>query len=246
MRMPWQPNLIRCPLNRGNIRTSKDMPVLPLVSWSLFVPTNRDSRIELPFIEPLLRRRLSKLSRMALKVAYDCAHDLPSVSTIFASRHGEIHGSVAMLHDISNRNKMSPTTFSLSVHNAVLGLFSIARADRSPSSAISAGCDTFFAALQEAAVRFYRDMTKPILLIYADEILPDELAVFASSTDKGHAMALLFSQSDAAKHLFFQWGQPRGKRNIGDPAIAFANFLNSGGTQFNWNGPRHSWEMALQ
>ena len=42
------------------------------------------------FVEPMLRRRLSPLAKMTLRVAYDCARDVPDVRIVYASRHGEL------------------------------------------------------------------------------------------------------------------------------------------------------------
>ncbi|HWT36772.1 MAG TPA: beta-ketoacyl synthase chain length factor, partial [Paraburkholderia sp.] len=60
---------------------------IPVARWSSW-PAVAAVAPDLGFIEPMARRRLSTLSRIALKVAHDCAADKPSVRIVFASRHG--------------------------------------------------------------------------------------------------------------------------------------------------------------
>jgi len=46
---------------------------------------------------------------------------------------------------------LSPTLFSLSVHNSVAGLFSIARGDRGAATAMAAGLDSLGLSILEGA-----------------------------------------------------------------------------------------------
>lgn len=116
-----------------------------------------------------MRRRLSALSKMALKVAHDCAADRETVRLVFASRHGELRRTTGILDDIAAGEPVSPTAFSLSVLNAMPGVYSIARRDRSPSTAISAGAQTLGYALLEAHAQYAADPSTPVLVVYADE-----------------------------------------------------------------------------
>jgi hypothetical protein len=117
----------------------------------------------------LLRRRLSTLSRAALKVAHDCAADRAQVRIVFASRHGELRRTTNILRDINAGLPVSPTSFSLSVLNAMTGIFGITRGDRAAASALSAGAETLGYALLEAHAQYTIDSSKPVLLVYADE-----------------------------------------------------------------------------
>ncbi len=138
----------------------------------------------------MTRRRLSALSRIALKVAHDCAATLPAVRLIFASRHGELRRTTDILHDIDANAAVSPTAFSLSVLNAVTGVFGIARGDRAPASAVSAGAETLGYALLEAHAQYATDASTPVLLVYADE--PADAAYGAIEEEvEGGALAIL-------------------------------------------------------
>lgn len=139
------------------------VPVAHWSSWSLAaIP-------EVGFIEPMVRRRLSRLSKVALKVAHDCTEERPDVRMVFASRHGELRRTTEILDAIAAVESVSPTAFSLSVLNAMSGIFGIARKDRAPANAISAGAETLGYALVEAYAQYASDASVPVLLVYADE-----------------------------------------------------------------------------
>ncbi|RDU95681.1 beta-ketoacyl synthase chain length factor [Trinickia dinghuensis] len=141
---------------------------LPVARWSCW-PAGATAAPDIGFIDPLVRRRLSSLSKMALKVANDCAAGLGPVRLVFASRHGELRRTTGILDDIVAGQLISPTAFSLSVLNAMTGVYSIARRDRSPATAVSAGAETLGYALLEAHALYSADPQTPVLVIYADE-----------------------------------------------------------------------------
>lgn len=115
----------------------------------------------------LLRRRLGFLGRMALSVAWRCADGEPALPSVFASRHGELDRTVELLQSLARREPLSPTEFSLSVHNSAAGLFSIARRDRSPASAVAAGEDSLAAGMLEG-IGLLADGQPQALVVYAD------------------------------------------------------------------------------
>ncbi|MDR0240440.1 MAG: beta-ketoacyl synthase chain length factor [Burkholderia sp.] len=92
--------------------------------------------------DPMVRRRLSRLSRLVLQAAYDCAGTENPLLMVFASRHGELMRTTGNLADIGAAESVSPTAFGLSVLNAVTGIFGVARRDRSAAAAITAGHET--------------------------------------------------------------------------------------------------------
>lgn len=141
---------------------------IPVARWSSW-PVAAAAAPDIGFIEPMVRRRLSTLSRIALKVAHDCVAQYPEVRVVFASRHGELRRTTDILESITTGEPVSPTAFSLSVLNAMSGVFGIARGDRSPANAVSAGAETLGYALLEAHAQYAADPSGPVLLVYADE-----------------------------------------------------------------------------
>lgn len=155
-----------------------------------------DTAPKLAFIKPMLRRRFSRLTRMALQTAFDCLSSYPSCSdhtirTVFCSRHGEIHRTKLLLDDIIKQDAISPMGFSLSVHNTASGLYSIASGNQAPSSAIAAGSDTLEMAVIDALGHLHREPSQAILLVLADEPLPEFYQSYDHENAQPYSVALL-------------------------------------------------------
>ncbi|MFL9985759.1 beta-ketoacyl synthase chain length factor [Paraburkholderia sediminicola] len=171
---------------------------IPVARWSSW-PAAASAAPDIGFIEPIVRRRLSTLSRVALKVAHDCvAQD--EVRVVFASRHGELRRTTDILRTISTGEPVSPTAFSLSVLNAMTGVFGIARGDRSAASAISAGAETLGYALLEAYAQYATQPGSPVLLVYADEPADPAYGTIEDEV-QGGAIAILLNGEAATGHL---------------------------------------------
>ncbi|SIT48546.1 3-oxoacyl-(ACP) synthase [Paraburkholderia piptadeniae] len=172
---------------------------IPVARWSSW-PAVAAVAPDLGFIEPMVRRRLSTLSRVALKVAHDCAADHPNVRIVFASRHGELRRTTDILRNISAGEPVSPTSFSLSVLNAMTGVFGISRGDRTAASALSAGAETLGYALLEAHAQYATDPSTPVLLVYADEPADPAYGTIEEEVHGG-ALAILLGDSAATGRL---------------------------------------------
>jgi hypothetical protein len=94
-------------------------------------------KIDMPGVPAMLRRRFSTLGKGAMAAALPLVEELAEIPSIFASRHGDTPLSLSLLQTIARGEPMSPTSFSLAVHNAISGLFSIARKDTSAVTAIA-------------------------------------------------------------------------------------------------------------
>ncbi|BBL71852.1 beta-ketoacyl synthase chain length factor [Methylogaea oryzae] len=103
------------------------------------------------FLPMMQRRRLSPLGRAASAVAWRCRQvggDMPSV---FFSRHGESQYYFEMLEGLAAGEEVSPSRFSLSVHNAIAGLCSFHGDSFQPYVSLAGGTEGLFAAFLEAA-----------------------------------------------------------------------------------------------
>ncbi len=123
---------------------------------------------KLAFLPPLMRRRLSGVGKMALKVAYDCELENEEIRTIFSSRHGEANQTIPLLHDIVREEPVSPTKFSLSVHNTSSGLYSITAGRTAPTTALAARLDSFEMGFVEACSCIASGREDRVMLVYAD------------------------------------------------------------------------------
>ncbi len=126
---------------------------------------------QLDFMPPMLRRRASRVSRAALRVAWECNEPDHNNRMIFASRHGELHRSSDLLGDLAREEPLSPNAFSLSVHNSAAGLYSIATGNRAGATALAAGQDSLPAAIIAAAGYLQRG-EDTVTVVMADESPP--------------------------------------------------------------------------
>ena len=157
------------------------------------------------FLQPMLRRRLSRLSKMSLAVAHGClgkAFNDP-MRSVFASRYGELHTTVALLNKIVKGEVISPTQFSLSVHNTASGLFSLAANNPLASTALSGGKDTFCYAVLEAAGILHHYPELSVLVVMADEPLPDVYAEFSDEDEVSYGLALLLTKKSIGQTVNF-------------------------------------------
>lgn len=141
-------------------------------------------------VSPILRRRAGLLSKMALEVSYRCLGPKTNVPAIFCSRHGEASRSVDLLIDLARDSPLSPTSFSLSVHNATAGLFSIARADRASSIGVAGGKSSVEYAVIETC-GLLADGAPEVLLVVYDCPLPKIYAEFQDCHEVPFAWAWL-------------------------------------------------------
>lgn len=215
-------------------------PVARWVAWDARPErTAAPAASELAFIDPLLRRRLSPLARMSLKVAHDCAGDLAAVRFVYASRHGELERTTAMLEDLAAGESVSPTAFSMSVLNASAGLFSIARKDAAPTTAVSAADESFGFGLLEACLQLASHPRAPVLLVFADEPVPD--AYGEDDADCAHAVAVLL-QTDAADAIaWLREPQATGAAGREPQSRAFLRCLAPGAGASRWQGETARW-----
>lgn len=135
-----------------------------------------------PFVNPLeqgekrsmmMERRLTALGRMAFEMlnkssGYLSQKDIPWV---VSCRHGDASRMVNLLSSLSKKELISPTDFSMSVHNAIIGAYSIVTKNNKMHTALSAGEQSFEAGLIEAFA-LQQEKNETIGYIYYDMNLP--------------------------------------------------------------------------
>jgi hypothetical protein len=144
----------------------------------------------------MLRRRAGFLGKMALEVAYQCVGGEVDIPTVFCSRHGEVARAVELLSDLAQGEPLSPTAFSMAVHNAIPGLFTIARRDRANHIALASGVATVEHGVIEAC-SLLADGVPQVLLVVCDCPLPQLFAAFDDEQEQPHAWAWLMTAGDA-------------------------------------------------
>jgi len=191
--------------------------VTDTAAWQRWLPAgdcpHPDAQPDVSYLPGLLRRRLDRSGRMALSTAWPCAEGLASVPSVFASRHGVLERTLELLTALARDEALSPTSFSLSVHNSNAGLFSIARGDRAAATAVAAGRDSLGLGLLEGA-NLIAEGADQVLVCYVDDTAPAPYAPFVheDASHRPFAVSLLLTQpadpaqrcrlsaSDAAPH----------------------------------------------
>ncbi|MBF6647910.1 beta-ketoacyl synthase chain length factor [Methylobacter sp. BlB1] len=194
-------------------------------------------------VPKMLQRRLNLLAKAVFHAADHCIKAGEQVPTVFSSTHGEIGKSFQMLKTIEAGEELSPTAFSLSVHNAISGLFSIVYDNQQESTVIAPGMEGIAAAFIEAAGMLSEGRDEVLLVLY-DEPLPDffPFEPFKLNIDMPCALALKIAA--AGPGLAMRFCRSPELRDDGEQPVqllAFAKFLASGQKSLTLGNQKHSW-----
>jgi hypothetical protein len=182
------------------------------------LPTG-DQQPDLGEMAPLLRRRLGPLGRTAAKAAYDC-QESAGIPIVFASRYGDAARSIALLKNFSVGEAVSPTDFTLSVHNAIGGVYSIAQKDRGNFTTVSAGSATAAAAVIEAAGLLSEEATEVMVVCY-EAPLPGEYSAFGDEAPALYAWAWRLGRPAPGQPYMSLESQPLASEEEQAPELPF-------------------------
>lgn len=217
--------------------------IAPVALWSVWQEDASTKGLpDVQFIESALRRKLSLLAKMSLKVAYDCAGSLPSVRMVYASRHGDLTRTTAMLVDLADGEMLSPTAFSMSVLNASAGVYSISKQDHAPSTAVSAAQSSFGFGLLEACLQLASNPDSPVLFVYADETPPALYGISSGAAFVPHAIGLLLTNG-AATEIACQMECTENIPSLLSQSQTFLRCLDSGEAAV-WHGEGRTWSWC--
>jgi hypothetical protein len=194
---------------------------------------------DVSYVEPMMRRRLSPLGRAVLHCAGRCQPAAGDARIVAASRHGEVGRTLDQLEDLAAGEELSPTAFSLSVHNATAGILSIVRRNRAPVNAVAAGEETFGWGLLDAYAALAAAPGEPVLYLYGDDRLPDALSEFESESASLHAIGLVLGAGGRHSLRIRASASPAGSSERSLPQMFMAS--PSAG---RWTGARASWEWS--
>ncbi len=204
---------------------------------------DRAAATQAPVIPALLRRRVTAIGQKAfLAVLRLGARD--RARYVLCSRHGEYRRTLRLLEALVAGEPVSPADFSLSVHNALAGVLSIADGNGAGHGAVAAGGDSFGFGLLEAVAALADAADERALLIYFDEPLPEEYVEFNEERE-GFAAALLLApargQDDDLLLSLEQADERPACRSATAQAGDFIDFLLSGASSRVSRGERAQW-----
>jgi hypothetical protein len=121
-------------------------------------------------VPKMLQRRLTPLARAVFSVADACIEADEALPVVFSSAHGELSKSLLMLQAIQAGEELSPTAFSLSVHNAIAGLFSIAYHNHQEITVIASGQEGIAPAFIDALGILHEGASEVLIILYDEPV----------------------------------------------------------------------------
>ena len=177
---------------------------------------------------------------MAFHVAWPLADEAGPLPLVFASRHGETPRTLAILEELGRDEPLSPTQFSLSVHNAIIGLWSILRGDTSEMTALAAEGDGLEQALLEATT-LLGEGAPGVLLVIAEETQPALYRPYIDDVPFPYAVALLLRPGNQWQ---LQLTESSGPRSAWPHALELVRALSSGAASLQHHWKRRQWNWS--
>ncbi|WP_262963937.1 beta-ketoacyl synthase chain length factor [Methylobacter psychrophilus] len=223
-----------------------------LCQWSAWAPgfSARDDRLMelgnsvVPECVPkMLRRRLTPLARAVFNVADQCINGEKTFPVVFSSAHGEICKSLTMLQTIQAGHELSPTAFSLSVHNAIAGLFSIAYRNTQEITVIAPGQEGIAPAFIEALGMLHEGADEVLIILY-DEPIADFYPISPFNLNSPNPCVLALRIALVGDGLPLQFDRCTQSREDGEHPVQlqlFLKFLLAKERSLSLGNQEHSW-----
>ena len=155
-----------------------------------------DTPPKVDFLPAMQRRRLGLSARLLFAAAHPLLAESEPCPLVLASHDGEINRSFGLWVTLLRDNEVSPTSFGLSVHNALAGQWSMLRGDMSEYTALSLQQSGLETAVLEAA-GLLADGAERVLAVVVDEPLQTQYpAAPAERAPFAHALALLLTAGE--------------------------------------------------
>ena len=152
---------------------------------------------KLEWTEPIFRRRLSQLTKMTVQVVHDLFSDGTldkNTKLVFLSFRGELEREFKVNKTLIEEESIFPAAFSLSVFNAAIAQATIALGLKGGYTCVfPSGADFASGVLSAAAPVLAQGGDAKIVLVYADENVPDYYKEFLQGPNEPLAFAALLS-----------------------------------------------------
>lgn len=194
-------------------------------------------------IPMMVRRRLTRLGKMAMRVAHDIEGG-ENARLVFSSRYGEVASTEKLLRELSFDEPLSPTSFSTSVHNGLAGLLTILQKNPHPHTAVAAREESFCMALIEAGALLAENPDIPVMLVHYDEPLTEFYETGRNRPVPSMALAMMLRKPEAGEaslQLGFSAGSPDADDDPTDAAITFIDFMAGEAAGWNWRCQGRDW-----
>jgi hypothetical protein len=138
-------------------------------------------------------RRMSTASRLAVEAGLALLEKHQIDMAVFSSRHGELERTYKILQVLAQEQAVSPTDFSMSVHNTAAGWMTITAKNTLPVTSLAAGLDSFQQAMVEARAMLAVEGVKKVLLVDFDGAVPAIYGAEANTPGFPYCVALVLT-----------------------------------------------------
>jgi hypothetical protein len=191
---------------------------------------------DLPFLPSLFKRRLGQLDRMVLMTGHEALGGASPRRVVLATRRGEIGQQCRISESLAESGEVSPSAFSLSVFNAPASLLAIAEKNAGAACAIHAGEHSFAAGLACCIGMLAAD-PEPVLLVAADELLPEAYGELEGERGPCYALALLLGPGGSGGEGELVVDASAREARVSEPeALAFLRWLLAGSGELGLGG----------
>ena len=195
----------------------------------------------LAFLPAMQRRRLGAAARLVCEAAWNLAERFSGCPMVYASHDGEINRSFELWPELLKTHTVSPTSFGLSVHNALAGQWAILRGEMQENTALATGADGLESALAEA-VSLLSDGVERVLVVVADDPVKNEYTVAAKRAPFTYALAMVIERGNEFTLTLQSAAQGQPENYFG--ALDWIRFLLSGSLKHTrqYENRRWLWE----
>jgi len=150
------------------------MPVVASAGWQQagsLLDGLVDARAPMRHLSMMAARRLGSGDRLVVDGVLSLLASHSADALVLCSRHGELERNDRIMRALAAQASVSPTDFTMSVHNAAAGTCTIAAGLSVVSSSLSAGVDTFQQAFFEVMSLFHTGHQR-VLLADFEGVIP--------------------------------------------------------------------------
>ena len=178
---------------------------------------------KLEYTDPLFRRRLSQITKMTVHVIHSLLEKTnisKDTKIVFISLRGEIEREFTINKGIIEDGMILPAGFSLSVFNTPVSSATLAFGLKGGYSVLYPSENDFSDAFKAAVAPVLAGTEKEILLVYADELVPEVYGDKRPAENLPLAFACVISSQKKAECIAFD-----DFTNVGKSPVEFLRFL---------------------
>lgn len=194
-------------------------------------------------IPPLLRRRLNLQGRSCASEILKHIKKGENMPVVYCSQHGDIERTFKSLEGAAKGEPTSPMNFSLSVHNAILGVLSIHLGLTSSISSISSSQQGLVPVLLEAMGILMSGADK-VLCVLCDVALPAIYFDEQSLPRNSYAISFIVTKSEGINLNLKQSEDEVNTKNNKQMPTALIKFLSSEKNEIHLNHNGLTWKLA--